>query len=238
MENVKDEMMEAIVLAGGMGTRLKAVIQDIPKPMAPIGNRPFLSFLLDDLQVQGVKRVILSTGYKHEVVEEHYKSSYKGMEVVYSVEDTPLGTGGAIKKALGQVKGSQVLILNGDTMFRVNLQEMRNFHLKHKADFTLALKKMEDSQRYGVVETKNQQVVRFREKTESKSGAINGGIYMLKKQVLLGLDLPEKFSFEKDFMETYYQDLKVMAFESEGYFIDIGIPEDYSKAQNELTVTQ
>ncbi len=230
--------MEAIILAGGMGTRLKAVIQDIPKPMAPIGQTPFLSFLLDDLQAQGIKRVILSTGYKHEVVENYYKNSYKGMELVYSVEDSPLGTGGAIKKALEQVKGSQAIILNGDTMFRVNLEYMQAFHLKNKADFTLALKRMEDSRRYGVVETDNKQVVRFREKTESKSGAINGGIYMLKKEVLLNLNLADKFSFEKDFMEAYYQQLKVMAFESDGYFIDIGIPEDYARAQHELTVAQ
>lgn len=238
MENIRKEMREAIILAGGMGTRLKSVIQDIPKPMAPIGERPFLSFLLDELQAQGTDRVILSTGYKHEVVEAYYGNAYKSMELVYSVEDSPLGTGGAIKKALQQAKSPQVLILNGDTMFRVDLQAMRKFHLESQADLSLALKKMKDSQRYGVVETENKRVVRFQEKTESKAGAINGGIYMLKKQALLDKQLPEKFSFEKDFMEAHYQELKVMAFESEGYFIDIGIPEDYTKAQSELTVLQ
>lgn len=238
MENIKNEKQEAIVLAGGMGTRLRSVIRDIPKPMAPIGERPFLSFLLDELQAQGIDRVILSTGYKHETVEDYYGKAYKGMELVYSVEETPLGTGGAIKKALQQVESPHVLILNGDTMFRVDLQAMRKFHLEHDADLSLALKHMKDSQRYGVVETDNKRVVHFQEKTESKAGAINGGVYMLRKQALLNRQLPEKFSFEKEFMEAHYRELKVMAFESEGYFIDIGIPEDYTKAQTELTVLQ
>ena len=238
METVNKLQTEAIILAGGMGTRLRSVIQDIPKPMAPIGETPFLTYLLDDLQQQGVRRVILSTGYKHEVVEEYYGSRYKDLELVYSVEDSPLGTGGAIKKALQQINGTNALILNGDTMFRVDLQSMYQFHLESGSDFTLALKKMEDSQRYGVVETASNRVVRFREKAERKAGSINGGIYLLEKEVLLKKDLPEKFSFEKDFMEAYFRELKVMAFVSDGYFIDIGIPEDYAKAQQELNVLQ
>lgn len=235
MENVKQQMMDAIVLAGGMGTRLRSVIQDIPKPMAPVGDKPFLSFILDDLHAQGVQRVVLSTGYKHEVVEQHYQHNYKGMEIVYSVEENPLGTGGGIQKALEKVNTSNALILNGDTMFKVDLQEMARFHKENKADMTIALKKMEDCQRYGTVETKDHQVIRFREKTEEVSGgAINGGIYILEKEVLKQMQLPEKFSFEKDFMEAYYQDLRMLGFESDAYFIDIGIPEDYAKAQQEL----
>ncbi len=237
MENVKQhtEPLEAVILAGGMGTRLRSVITDVPKPMAPIAGRPFLSYILDDLQAQGIKRVILCTGYKHEVVENHYQDSYKGMEIVYSIEDTPLGTGGAIRKALGQVKAPQVIILNGDTMFRADLIEMREFHTGNGADMTIALKKMEDSQRYGVVETADNKVVRFCEKTESKAGSINGGIYMLNKTMFPELEkLPEKFSFEKEFMEPSYKDINMMAYESDAYFIDIGIPEDYEKAQHEL----
>lgn len=238
METVEKLNTEAIILAGGMGTRLRSVIQDIPKPMAPIGETPFLTYLLDELKQQGIQRVVLSTGYKHEVVEESYGNSYKGMDLVYSVEDTPLGTGGAIKKALQLINTPNALILNGDTMFKVDFMSMFRFHLENESDFTLALKKMEDSQRYGVVETASNRVVRFREKAERKAGSINGGIYLLKKEILLGKDLPEKFSFEKDFMEAYFRELKVMAFVSDGYFIDIGIPEDYAKAQQELNVLQ
>lgn len=238
METVNNIQAEAIILAGGMGTRLRSVIQDIPKPMAPIGETPFLSYLLDELQQQGIRRVVLSTGYKHEVVEEHYGNSYKGMELLYSVEESPLGTGGAIRKALQLINSPHALILNGDTMFRLDLQAMYRFHIENQSDFTLALKKMEDSQRYGVVETANNRVVRFREKAERKAGSINGGIYLLKKEILLKKDFPERFSFEKDFMEAYFMELKVMAFVADGYFIDIGIPDDYAKAQQELNVLQ
>lgn len=240
MENVgrQTEMMEAVVLAGGMGTRLRPVVQDIPKPMAPVGNRPFLSYILDELLSQGVRRVVLSTGYRHEVVEDYFGHHYKGVEIAYSVEDSPLGTGGAIKKALAYVHTPQAMILNGDTMFKVDLQAMQQFHQEHGADMTLALKKLDDCARYGVVETsEDDRVIRFGEKMASKSGAINGGIYMLKKELVLEKDLPEKFSFEKDFMEAFYQDMKMIAFESDAYFIDIGIPQDYARAQNELLVT-
>ncbi|WP_017733576.1 nucleotidyltransferase family protein [Nafulsella turpanensis] len=237
METVNN-LPDAIILAGGMGTRLRSVIQNVPKPMAPIGDTPFLSYLLDELKQQGVQKVVLSTGYKHEIVEQHYGDSYKGMQLVYSVEDSPLGTGGAIKKALRLVNSPNALILNGDTMFRVDLQGMYRFHQENESDLTLALKKMEDSQRYGVVETTSNRVVRFREKAEKKAGSINGGVYLLRKDLLLEKDFPEKFSFEKDFMEAYFRDFKVMAFVSDGYFIDIGIPEDYARAQQELSVIQ
>lgn len=230
-------MMDAIVLAGGMGTRLKAVVKDIPKPMAPIGNRPFLSYILDELYAQGVRRAVLSTGYKHEVVEEYFGNHYKGLEIEYSVEDSPLGTGGAIKKALACVQTPQAMILNGDTMFKVDLQAMQRFHQEKGADMTLALRKMEKCDRYGTVETEAHRVVRFGEKMASKPGAINGGIYMLNKDVVLGKGLPEKFSFEKDFMEAFYQDINMLAYESDAYFIDIGIPQDYARAQNELLVS-
>lgn len=229
------ENIEAVVLAGGMGTRLRSVIQDIPKPMAPVGDKPFLNFILDDLLAQGVKRVVLSTGYKHEVVENYYKNRYKDLEIAYSVEDSPLGTGGAIKQALQHIKTPHALVLNGDTMFKASLQTMADLHLDQKADMTLALKKMENCQRYGTVETANGKVSGFREKTESTlAGAINGGIYLLKTNLLNRQELPQKFSFEKDFMEVYHPKLKMVAYLSDAYFIDIGIPEDYARAQQEL----
>lgn len=239
MENVKQgkKDVEAIVLAGGMGTRLRSVIQDIPKPMAPVSDQPFLNFILEELLAQGLQRVVLSTGYKHEVVEEYYQDNYKGLEIAYSVEDSPLGTGGAIKKALQQIRTDHAFVLNGDTLFKADLQEMKKIHFEHKADMTMALKKMEDCQRYGIVETRNQKVIRFREKMESSTGgAINGGIYLLKKELLESNEFPEKFSFEKDFMETHFEKLNIVAYESDAYFIDIGIPEDYEKAQRELMI--
>lgn len=233
----ESETMEAIILAGGMGTRLRSVIKDIPKPMAPIHERPFLSLLLDELAEQGFQHVILSTGYRHEVIEEYFGQHYQGMQLSYSREDEPLGTGGAVRKAFQKVSAKEVFLLNGDTMFRVDLKEMQGFHHQQKADLTMALKPMQDSSRYGVVETEDYRVVGFHEKRSQQSGLINGGIYLLGQHLydhLLTMD--EKFSFERDFMEVHYRDLKMLAFSSDAYFVDIGIPEDYERAHQELIV--
>ena len=227
--------MEAVILVGGQGTRLKSVVSDIPKPMAPIGDTPFLQYVLDDLAAQGVTRVILSTGYRHEVVEAYFGNSYQSLNVAYSVEETPLGTGGAIRKALQQVTQPDVLILNGDTLFRVNLADMNEFHRTHRADLTLALKTMSDCSRYGRVETEDHRVTQFKEKMAGQPGSINGGVYLLNESVFPVLEqLLEKFSFEKDFLEAHYRSLRVLAYSSDAYFIDIGIPEDFARAQREL----
>ena len=227
--------MEAIILAGGMGTRLRSVITDIPKPMAPIHDRPFLSILMDELVEQGFQHLILSTGYKHEVIEEFFGKQYRGIPLSYSREEKPLGTGGALRKALQRTREREVFLLNGDTMFRVDLKNMYQFHHQQEADMTMALKPMQNSSRYGVVETDRHRVVGFHEKSSQQSGLINGGVYLIGKhlnQRLLVMD--EKFSFEKDFMEVYYPDLKMIVFTADAYFIDIGIPEDYARAHHEL----
>lgn len=226
--------MEAIILAGGFGTRLKSVVSDLPKPMAPIGNRPFLAYILDYLLKQGISRVILSTGYKHEVIEDHFGDKYKELEVCYSIEKQPLGTGGAIKKALDLAKENAVLILNGDTFFNVDLQQLAESHSKLKSDLTLSLKPMENFDRYGVVLTSGSRVIQFEEKKHVEKGNINGGIYLANRSLFDGITMPEKFSFETDFMEKYNQQLNFNVFISDGYFIDIGIPSDYEKAQLEL----
>ena len=117
-------MREAIVLAGGFGTRLAHIVSDVPKPMAPVCGRPFLRFILDDLQKKGVERIILATGYKRECIEEFFGTHYRGMEIVYSPEDTPLGTGGAIKRALSLCREDWVAVLNGDTYFDVDFSTL------------------------------------------------------------------------------------------------------------------
>ena len=227
--------MEAIILAGGKGTRLKSVISDIPKPMAPINDIPFLQYVLDDLAAQGVSRVVLSTGYKHEVVEAYFGFRYQQLEIAYSIEETPLGTGGAIRKALQQATQPEVFILNGDTMFRVNLPEMKAFHQAHRADLTLALKAMDDCSRYGRVETEDHRVTQFKEKMAGQPGAINGGVYLLSRSVFPALEqLPERFSFEQEFMEAQHRNFRVTGYRTDAYFIDIGIPEDFARAQREL----
>jgi D-glycero-alpha-D-manno-heptose 1-phosphate guanylyltransferase len=219
--------MEAIVLAGGLGTRLRSVISEIPKPMAPINNRPFLEYILDFLNNQDVNRVILSVGYKWEVIKEHFGNKYKDIELIYNVEKERLGTGGAIKDSLKFINETEVYVLNGDTYFDISLKEMK----LGDSLIQLALKEMRDFDRYGVVEVdKNGKILNFKEKAYYKEGLINGGIYLINKDIFDSFELPKKFSFE-EFLEKNYKILKATGKKFDGYFIDIGIPEDYEKAK-------
>lgn len=223
--------MEAIVLAGGLGTRLRSVVTDLPKPMAPIGGTPFLEYILKYLEKNGIKRVILSVGYKWEIIKEYFGNSFKGMELIYSVEDEPLGTGGAIQKAIAQVISKEVYIINGDTFFDVDLKSLT---LKDDSQLMLSLKHMEKFDRYGCVESDgNNLVTAFTEKEYRDIGNINGGIYLASRDIFNGFNLENIFSFE-EFMQNNFKQLKISSNVFENYFIDIGIPEDYEKAQNEI----
>lgn len=225
--------MEAIVLAGGLGTRLRSIVTDVPKPMAPIGDKPFLYYLFKYLKNNGVDRVILSVGYKWEIIQNYLGNNFDGIQVIYSVEDEPLGTGGAIKKAMNKVNSNDVFIINGDTFFDVDLNELKK-NVNNESKLTLSLKNMHDFDRYGCVESdSNGIVIAFTEKEYRKVGNINGGIYLVKRDIFENYDLDEKFSFE-EFMQNNLHKLKINSFVFNKYFIDIGIPEDYRKAQNEL----
>mgnify|MGYP003424405264 CR=1 FL=1 len=227
----KDFDLEAIVLSGGLGTRLRSVVSDLPKPMAPIGDKPFLEYILKYLQNSGVKRVILSVGYKWETIKDYFGDRFENIELIYSVEDEPLGTGGAIKKAMTQAKNNQVYIINGDTFFNVDLQSLE---LQNDSKLILSLKQMNEFDRYGCVESDdNNFVTAFTEKGYKKSGNINGGIYLASIDIFDNYDLNEKFSFE-EFMQDNFQKLKASVKVFDNYFIDIGIPEDYEKAQSEI----
>ena len=226
--------MEAIILAGGYGTRLRQVISGIPKPMAPINGKPLLEYILGHLQKQGIRKVILSTGYKHEIIEQYFENQFNDIKIVYSVESEPLGTGGAIKKALDYVTSDHIFILNGDTFFQVNFNELYQTHLQINSDLTIVLKNMENPDRFGIIETLNNKVISFKEKTYKSEGTVNGGVYVIKSRLLQKIEIPEKFSFEKDFMENYFSTFNFNTFKSDAYFIDIGIPEDYLLAQKEL----
>ena len=232
------ENKQAIILAGGFGTRLQSVVKDLPKPMAPVNGRPFLTYVLDYLIAYGYTKVVLSVGYLHEKVEEYFGSQYKSIEVSYAVESEPLGTGGGIAFALQQCSADNVLILNGDTLFKADLNRLQLFHEQHQSALSIILRHVPDTSRYGSVQTdENQRIVSFTEKNNSRGeGLINGGIYLVKRELMQELSLPQKFSFEKDLMEKYVHDLSFYAMRSDGYFIDIGIPEDYARAQKEFVV--
>lgn len=215
--------MQAIILAGGFGTRLQGVVKDVPKPMAPIGdNKPFLLYLLRQLKKYNFTKVVMAVGYLHEVIEDFFGNEYDGIEIIYSLENEPLGTGGCIKKALEYIDDEYVYIINGDTYFDVDLNDM-----KTNKDAMIACKYLEDFSRYGKVAIEDGRIIRFEEKKEHQTGYINGGIYLFKKSIFDGYNMPTKFSLEKDFYEVYLDNIYIEAYLSNDYFMDIGIPSDY-----------
>ena len=229
--------MEAIVLAGGLGTRLRSELPDLPKCMAPIDGRPFIDILIELLQQQGIRHFILSLGYRADAVQEHLKSAYPEADFSFVVEEEPLGTGGAVMAALVAVRGDTVFVLNGDTCFDVDLPRLAEFHATTHADCTVALKPMRDFSRYGRVETDaDGRILAFREKEPCAEGMINGGVYVLDKNALQKAGLPVRFSFEEGYLSAFLHRHRIMGMPQEGYFIDIGIPEDYRRAQRELKV--
>jgi D-glycero-alpha-D-manno-heptose 1-phosphate guanylyltransferase len=232
---------EAIVLAGGLGTRLRSVVSDIPKPMAPVAGRPFIEYVLNELLDWGIDRVVLAVSYKAELVQDHFGNRYehdgKSCEVVYSIESEPMGTGGGIRHAMSQIKGDWAFIVNGDTLFRADLAAMSaSVENGTPSSLILALKEMREFDRYGTVEFDEQgKILGFNEKKACEHGFINGGVYLLKQDVFDGIS-DQKFSFETEVLEAFGEKGPYYALCFDSYFIDIGIPEDYEKAQTDLAI--
>ena len=221
--------MECVVLAGGMGTRLRSAVAQLPKCLAPVAGRPFLAWLLDDLREAGFDHIILSLGYRHEDVAEWVASRDDRDAVTCVVEKEPLGTGGGVRLALREAVQEEVFVLNGDTFFGVDFAAMQAFHRQSGATATLALKPMRDFDRYGEVSCDaDGRITAFHEKQPCREGLINGGIYLLRRDALE--TMPDKFSLEKDYFESLATQGRLAGFRSEGYFIDIGIPADYARA--------
>ncbi|MBS0032231.1 nucleotidyltransferase family protein [Chitinophaga sp. 22321] len=227
---------ECIVLAGGLGTRLRSVVADKPKCMAPLGKHPFLYYLLQYLHKQGISHAILSLGYLSEQVIDWCNSVELPLRVSFTVEPEPLGTGGGIIHAIPALEGKEVFIVNGDTYFDVDFPAFYRFHQAHQSPLSLALKPMQQFDRYGSIELDAQQrITAFHEKQFREAGLINGGIYLTNSDFLHSLSLPEKFSFEKEVLEPGAAAGQLYGFTSDTYFIDIGIPEDYEAAKQHLT---
>jgi D-glycero-alpha-D-manno-heptose 1-phosphate guanylyltransferase len=228
-------MKEAIILAGGLGTRLREAVPDLPKCMAPVAGRPFISYVIDHLRMQGVERFVFSLGYKWGVIENYLHTQYSTLQYTTVIEDEPLGTGGAIRLALQKTIGEYVVIANGDTLFKVNLEAVLKVHRNHQSYCTLTLKPMKAFDRYGVVMTDNDdRIVSFQEKQFYAEGLINGGLYILNKDKFLEHSFDPVFSFEKDYLEKYFKQEPFYASVQDGYFIDIGIPGDFQRAQTDL----
>jgi D-glycero-alpha-D-manno-heptose 1-phosphate guanylyltransferase len=227
---------EAIILSGGLGTRLRSVIPDLPKTMALIENLPFLSYLLEQLFRSEFERVVLATGYRSDAIESFFGSYYKEINLVYSIEEEPLGTGGAILKAADSVDSENFFILNGDTFFDVDFGGMEKKFKTDHSGLMIALKPMKNFERYGVVLVDGEKIVSFKEKKFCETGLINGGTYLGSKKWLKEQATGMIFSLEKEILEKKVKTEKIGYFISEGYFIDIGVPEDYFKAIKELPV--
>ena len=230
-------LKEAIILAGGFGTRLREVVANVPKPMAPVNQKPFLDYLLKYLAHYEIKRVILSVGYLAEKIKEHYGNSFAGMEIVYSVEKEPLGTGGGIRLAMEKCKDYDVVVLNGDSFFEIDLHSFYNQYSDSVGDGALALRKVANAARYGTIKLGELDMISaFTEKTgEDKPGTINAGVYILSRDLFLEeTEGGKNFSIEKDFFEKKLNILNLYGFTYDDYFIDIGIPEDYKQAQHDF----
>ena len=231
--------MEVLILAGGLGTRLRSEVKDVPKCMAPVAGKPFLWYLLKDLnKYKGVTRVILSVGYLREFIFKWIEGVRRefSFAIEYAIEEKPLGTGGGIKLALNQTVTNNVIVLNGDTYFAVNLNELMTVHLQNPSAVTLALKPMSNFDRYGrvIIDESDKRIVEFKEKEHCKEGLVNGGVYVINKLEPIFEGLPEKFSFETTVLETQCRLGKLFGVVQNGYFIDIGIPSDYHRAEIEL----
>jgi len=229
-------MKEAIILAGGFGTRLQHIIKEVPKPMAPIKGTPFLWFLLKKLAIAKFQHIILSTGYLHEKIEKYFKHSFENMRISYAQETEPLGTGGAIRFAMNKAETDSILVLNGDTFFDIDFQRFENFYQNKKTLLAVALRKVEEVSRYGSVQiNEKEKIIGFVEKNVIQgTGLINGGIYFLNKKLFENKNIPQKNSFEKEILEKQYRQENFFGMPFDDDFIDIGIPEDYKKAQNDI----
>ncbi len=227
--------LEAIILAGGFGTRLQKVVSEVPKPMAPMDAKgtPFLSKVMKSLEEQGVRHVVLSIGYMGDIIRGYFGNSFGKIAIDYVTEDQPLGTGGAAKLALKSCHEENVFILNGDTILDVDIPDMLHQHETASPDMTIAVKEMTDFDRYGaVIVGKDGYIQSFQEKKHCERGYINGGVYCVRQTFLD--NAPEgKFSLE-NYMEENTSELKLKAYKTKGYFIDIGVPEDYERAKREL----
>ena len=234
--------MEAILLCGGLGTRLRSVVSDRPKPMADIAGKPFLHYLVKMLSKNGVKHLIFALGYMGEQVEAYFQSGEDyGLSISYSYEESPLGTGGAIRNALSHVSAENVLVLNADTYFHTNYENLLTQQLKNQAMMTIASRKIEDISRYGaILKDEAGRILRWNEKMSSEQaeaprpGEINGGIYVMQKSLIE--KIPEgKQSLENDCIPMWLKGgVYLQAFPSDGYFMDIGIPEDYAQFRKDI----
>ncbi|MCI8948451.1 MAG: NTP transferase domain-containing protein [Lachnospiraceae bacterium] len=228
--------MQAIILAGGLGTRLRSVVADRPKPMALIEGKPFMEYVVQGLAAKGIRELIFAVGYKGSMVEEYFKDGKEfGISASYAYEEELLGTAGAIKNAGKYITDPWFYVLNGDTFYQLDYKRLLDLKMKRELDFALVLRRVEDVSRYGRAVLQGDMLSEFNEKTtEPVPGTINGGVYLINRKLLD--EIPEgKVSLENDMIPRWMEEgRRLGGFVNEGYFIDIGIPEDYFRFQEDV----
>lgn len=228
---------DVLILCGGLGTRFRPVRDDIPKALAPIGDKPFLDWILDDLLVQGIGRVILATGYLADQIACHVEQR-RDVECFFSKEPYPLGTGGAIRYAAPYLSSDLVVVLNGDSYIRLSISSLISFHRLHNADMTLTLSSVTKGKDYGkVVINSDHRVVAFLEKdTECSGGLTNAGFYCFNRKMILDMPCNKRFSLETDWLPMSLDRYHVSGMTVDQPFSDIGTPERYQSFQRSLIV--
>lgn len=230
-------MKECLILSGGQGTRLAHLIPDLPKTLAPIHELPFLHYLLQYLQKEKVDHYVFSLGYKSEKIIDYVKTHFPQLNYSFVIENEPLGTGGALQFAMSKINSNEFFVVNADTYYPISLEKFYSFHKFNKSDISISIKPMLNPHRYGtvVIDSKGR-IQKFKEKSKLDYGLINGGIYLINKSYLQSKNLPHIFSLEKEVFEEYIVDDQFHAQVNDNYFLDIGIPEDYQRAQIELPI--
>lgn len=229
-------MIPAVILAGGLGTRIRAVSGDLPKPMIPVAGRPFIEYILDALVDAQVPSIYLAVCYRSDFIRSYFGSTYRGTRLHYSVETQPLGTGGALANCFRQYDLASALVINGDTLFCINLKSFVAAHVTATSRITLALCRVTDTSRYGtVVCDANNRVIAFEEKHPGNThGLINGGVYVVERSILEPFAPGIHFSLEHDLLQRQVAELRPLGVISDDYFIDIGVPEDLARARNDF----
>lgn len=224
--------MQAVLLAGGLGTRLQSVVNDRPKPLADVCGKPFMEYLILELKKHGITDLVFAVGYKGEMVEEYFGDGKQlGVNIEYSYEKEQLGTAGAIKNAGGYIKESEFFVLNADTFYQAAYRDVIDLYKQTNVEMALVLRKVPDVSRYGSVKLEDHLITGFNEKvSEHIPGVINGGIYLMRNTVLDLISEGKKCSLENEIIPQLLADGKRLgAVVNEGYFIDIGVPDDYFK---------
>lgn len=235
---MKNKLIEtAVILAGGLGTRLRETVPDLPKPMAPINGRPFLEHQMDYWIDQGISHFILSIGYLKNTIINHFGESYKNATIEYAIEHKPLGTGGGLLLSAKNIK-KPFLVLNGDTFIEVDLDNLYEFHLERKSEWTFSLFRTSQFERYmGMDVSQNGEILSLKSELDKSGGLANGGVYLIEPSAfdLLAFKAGDRVSLEDELLPNFISNNGVLyGQECKGKFIDIGVPEDYFQAKDIL----